>query len=91
MGLVENSEREVKSCLGVYVIFWRGTKQGEGLQLSGNQPPLQHRSAAVATGRVLLALSEQRSVLASRDIREIAVTASTDILEKSGKQNTTTL
>ena len=50
-----------------------------------------NRSAAVATGRVLLALSEQRSVHASRDIREIAVTASTDILEKSGKQNTTTL
>ena len=89
--ILSETNDKVEFCLGVYVIFWRGTKQGEGLQLSGNQPPLQHRSAAVATGRVLLALSEQRSVHASRDIREIAVTASTDILEKSGKQNTTTL
>jgi hypothetical protein len=41
----------VEFCLGVYVIFWRGTKQGEGLQLSG-EPPLQR--SPVATGREFL-------------------------------------
>ena len=40
--ILSETNDKVEFCLGVYVIFWRGTKQGEGLQLSGNQPRLSN-------------------------------------------------
>ena len=53
--ILSETNDKVEFCLGDYVIFWRGTKQGEGLQFSGNQPPLRRSPIPVTTGRVLLA------------------------------------